>query len=512
MNQTDSALEKIAHGTLLALGGIIISKLLGYTYRLIAARFGTEEYGILSLGLAVFNILTLIGVLGLNQGALRYVSFYREKANFSRLKEIITSAVASSALISILLGALLFIFSDFIATAFFHEPKLGIVLKILAFIVPFDTCKNILFSIIRGFQNVIYEIYSRNITETAVKVFLTLILSFLGYKLLGATIAFSIAILVSFSMAVYYLFKTYNILKHKGSFILFDKELMYYSLPLVLNNFTILVLLWADTLIIGYFKAAHDVGIYNAAGPSAALMYLFPQALLSLFLPVLTGLYAKGNMEDFKNVYKTAIKWVTLVNALAFILFFLSPKELLSLFFGDAYAEGAVVLVILAAGYLIYYLSLISTNVLLIHEKTRLIFFISAAGAALNLVLNVLFIQFYGIIGSALATATAYFFMSLLLFHHSFKLTKIKILFNKNIFKISLAALLSAALTFFFTSFLSLQPALTLLVRSVLASVLYLVMIFLFNVLEEHDFLLLKEASKRLNSPRLERFLNRVVK
>src|SRR3989338_1931460 len=96
MNQTDSALEKIAHGTLLALGGIIISKLLGYTYRLIAARFGTEEYGILSLGLAVFNILTLIGVLGLNQGALRYVSFYREKANFSRLKEIITSAVASS--------------------------------------------------------------------------------------------------------------------------------------------------------------------------------------------------------------------------------------------------------------------------------------------------------------------------------------------------------------------------------------------------------------------------------
>jgi len=61
-------LRRIFSGALIILIGTFISKLLSYGYRVIVGRIGTEQYGLLSLGLAISGSLIVISTLGLNIG------------------------------------------------------------------------------------------------------------------------------------------------------------------------------------------------------------------------------------------------------------------------------------------------------------------------------------------------------------------------------------------------------------------------------------------------------------
>ncbi len=509
MDKSNAALEKIAHGTVLVFAGILISKILGYAYRLITARFGASEYGLLSVGLALFNVLSITAMLGLNQGVLRYVSFYRTKKDEERVKGVIFSSLFFSALASIFLGILTYLFADKIAILYFHEPRLGVVFKILAIAIPFDVLKNVLFNGVRAFENVTYEIYTRNGFETLAKVVFTLVFLLIGWKLLGATLAFTFSLIASFVLAVYYSKKVFSFKKEiKPRFL--NKELLNYSIPLVVNNLTILVLLWADTLLIGHFRTAQEVGIYNAAGPTAALMYLFPQAILALFLPVLTGLYAQENKDEFRRAYLITTKWISIANVALFGAFILMSKEILVLFFGKEYASGSLALIILSSGYLVYYLALVSNNILLIYERTKTILVSSAIGSILNIVLNIILTPRYGIVGAAISTSISYIIVSVILFVITNRLTKVNI-FDKYFWKIFLAGVLSLGVSYILNSYLSILGIKKLIVLSVTFSFIYGLLLLLLRVVQEADLIMIREVGKRtkINTLKIERFLEK---
>ena len=79
MAKIESSLETIAKGAGIVFIGAVITKLLGFFYRIIIARIGVEQYGLFSLGLAIYGIIAAISSLGLYLGVLRYVSYYKGK-------------------------------------------------------------------------------------------------------------------------------------------------------------------------------------------------------------------------------------------------------------------------------------------------------------------------------------------------------------------------------------------------------------------------------------------------
>ena len=84
MTDLEDSLKKITKGAGIALIGIIVSKMLGYFYRILVARTDTEVYGLLSIGIAMFSLLSTVSLLGLNNGILRYVAFYKGKEDQER--------------------------------------------------------------------------------------------------------------------------------------------------------------------------------------------------------------------------------------------------------------------------------------------------------------------------------------------------------------------------------------------------------------------------------------------
>ena len=128
--------------------------------------------------------------------------------------------------------------------------------------------------------------------------------------------------------------------------------MLSFSLPLVLSGFMGTIIMWTDTTMLGFFKNAVVVGIYNAAIPTAQILMVFPSALSALFLPVITELYSKGEEKELRTVYKVIAKWMFYLNFPVFLLLVIFSRQVLNITFGKEYITGYIALILLGGAYL----------------------------------------------------------------------------------------------------------------------------------------------------------------
>lgn len=511
MKTADESLRIIASGGGLMFIGMILSKILGYLYRIIVARIGTAEYGLLSVALAVYSIFVVMALLGMDQGLLRYVSYFRGTGDEQKTKGVIKSTFKITTTISLILAVLLFLFAKWISINVFHEARLTNLLRILAAVIPLDVLRNNILSIIKAFQKVKYFVYSKIIIENSVKVVLTPLLIYLGFNMIGAAFAYAVAILLSLLASVYFLkSKIPNMYNKDVKAVYINNEIIRYSLPLFLSSIIILIILWTDTIILGYYKTVEEVGLYNAAAPTAHLTALFPNALLILFLPVLTELYAKNEKEVFSKIYKAITKWIFLVNIMFLFLIIVFSKQILNILFGTEYIQSSSALIILVIGTFIYHLTLTCNNVLSVLKRTKTIFLITFIGATLNIILNLYLIPDYGLIGASIATSISFSLMGLFMLLASIKASKI-MPFKLNYIKISLCVLI----TLFFIRFIikllpDIQNIYMLIIFGLLSLIIYLALLLFTKSFEEEDAMIIESISNKMGMKNT--VLNRLIK
>ena len=88
--EIDNKLKLIMKSSIIVFIGLFLSKIFIFGYRVLIARyFGAEIYGLFSLALMVVGWFIAFSSLGLNQGVLRYVSFYRGKKDLNKIRFII---------------------------------------------------------------------------------------------------------------------------------------------------------------------------------------------------------------------------------------------------------------------------------------------------------------------------------------------------------------------------------------------------------------------------------------
>jgi len=513
METEETHLKILMRGAVFVFAGLVISKILGYAYRLIIARLGASEYGQFSIGLAIVSIITTLCLFGFPQMLIRYVAYYKSRQELDKLNETISFSLKFTFLISVVLAGILFLLSDWIALKVFHSPGLNTVIKILAISIPFDVVRNNIWGAIKALQKIEYEVYSRHLAENITKVALTVIFLYAGLRLFGAAAAFFGAIFVSFIFSAYFMHKILPI-DFNAPRTGIRRELLTYSAPLLLNNAIIPVLAWADTLMLGYFKSAFDVGIYNAAVPTAQLMYFFPSMLLPLFMPVLTGLYAKQDSSMLATIYSTITKWIFMVNLALLAVITALSKQFLGFLFGSEYVSGATALLLLAIGYFVYHLSLTCNALLLTVKRPKLTFFVFLAGSAINIPLNLLLIPSYGLFGAALATSTSLILMGCANIFFAKRITGLR-QFTPTYLKIIFSAAVSfLVLQFTISALHGLPNTLLFAVSASLQLISYTLLLFFTKSITKTDVFILREMQRKtgIRIPLLQGFVKRFVK
>jgi len=197
---------------------------------------------------------------------------------------------------------------------------------------------------------------------------------------------------------------------------------------------------YADTGLLGYYMTDFEVGLYNAALPTAMLILLPHKAIGSLALTSFSELNER-NREAAQDSLQTATYWVFSLVMPTFLILILFSEQVLYILFGSEYRAASVVLSILALGYLISALVGRVGSYLKSRSRTKYVLYNSGAALTLNLVLNVVLIPIYGIIGAAVATASSIILSNLLMFLEVWKKEKVFSI-PKKVIKVILAALI----------------------------------------------------------------------
>ena len=488
----------ILKGASISLFGLVFSRLISYITIIIISKTGSTNLGLLNLGLSVVSFIAMIFLLGLHGGVLRYVSYYLGKKNKERIKGAITSALKIAISSGILAMILVLIFAKQISINIFNKPELTNIITIFAFMIPFLMLIEIFSSIFLSFKKIGYNVAIRDIGEKIIRLFLVGLAIYLGFNLKGITYAYLFTTLLIFILILYLLRKKeFHLFNKKINAKFNTRELIIYSLPLILTSLLTLLQKWADTFILGFYRTASEVGIYNISFSTAALLAIIPTALMSLFIPVITDLYGQNKIKDIKRISNIVAKWIFMVNVPLSLSLIIFAKDLLRIVFGQEYILGYVALDILAISYLILSITHVYASNLLMVKKTKLLSFLVFISTFTNIFLNIILIPKFGIVGAAIATlvSTIIFLISMII--SSLVIIKLQPL-DLSFIKIIFSIILSGFLLIYIKGFLKLNLFIIILL-GLLMLIIYIIFLFILKCFSKEDINLVKELKNKIN-------------
>lgn len=407
--------ERVAKGAGVTFIGKVIGTGLKYTTQVVMARLlGARVFGLYALGKVIYHLGQLISEMGLYAGAVRYVSIYHGVGDMRRLKGVLLQAVGLSFFGGLGLGAVLFLNSGPIAQEFFSKPELASALWIFAMALPFGASMTVAAVATTGFKTTKYLIYVQELVQPFTNLLLFALLFSFGLKLSGAVAAWLLASILGLAAALYFVRKIFPAVTLKEIKPIFKgKQLFNFSIPLAFGDFLEYILLWTDTLMLGYFRSAAEVGIYRAASQTALLLTISLVSLDTIFAPMIADLYNRRKFDKMGQLFKTTTRWSFTLTLPLFLVVGMAGQDILRIF-GQAFAVAWLPLLVLDLGQLVNtgtggvgYMLVMSG-----HQYLKLLG--DLALATTNIVLNLVLIPRWGLLGAAAATGISIAGMNLL--------------------------------------------------------------------------------------------------
>ncbi len=185
------------------------------------------------------------------------------------------------------------------------------------------------------------------------------------------------------------------------------KRWLLSALPLAFVASMNLINQYTDTLILGLFYSAVEVGIYRVAVSTAALVAFGLQAINMMILPHFARLHAQGDIVKMQHLVTQSARIILLLALPVALILTVFGEPLLKWIFGEEYVGSYIPLAILALGQLMNAF-MGSVGALLSmtgyeRDAARGV----AIAAVINVLLNLLLIPPLGMLGAALATASS---------------------------------------------------------------------------------------------------------
>ncbi|MFB6115478.1 MAG: flippase, partial [Candidatus Nanohalobium sp.] len=436
-------LNALAKGAGVTAVGMAISKVLTYLYRLSIARYlGPEAYGQLSLVMMVVGIGSTFAYLALGNGIKKFIPEFRTRGDEARIKGTVLSTLQMAVPASIIVWAIIFFGAEWIATTVFENQALIPLIQLMSFSIITGVFTRTFFDTTIGFNKIIYKTATVRVLKNVIELVITVSLLLAGFNVISAIWGSVISSLIAAILGFYFLER------RVGPIITSDvkpsynrRQLLRFSSPLLLSGILATVMGWADTAILGYYMTDFEVGLYNAALPTAMLILLPHKAIGSLALSSFSELKERDE-TSIEESLQTATRWVFSLVFPTFLMMLLFSEQVLTILFGSVYTQASLALSILTVGYLIDALVGRVGSYLQSEGHTRYLLYNNIAALLLNLILNIMRIPIYGIVGAAIATASSTILTNLLMFAEVWRKEKIISIPFQKILKIVITGLI----------------------------------------------------------------------
>lgn len=493
--------KTLAKGMMIFMIAMVMTKMLSYGYKVIISRWlDAHQFGLFALALAMVSLIASIMVSGIHLALSRFIAYHRGKKETEKISGVIAASIQITTIANILAGIIFFVFAENIA-ALFHHQELVPLIKIFAFLFP-------LFGIVLTLQK-IFEGFQRIELSTATELFLNVVrLSFLGIVIaVGASIeevSISYVLATAITAIVFWsicekrivAFTKKSLMRSAGDV----REIIIFSWPLMVSVIAHIILTWSDTILLGLFRSAREIGIYNIVAPTANLLTVPTFALATVFMPLLSTLFARKENEQMMKLYKTATRWTLLMSLPVIIGILLFPQRILNSTAGSGYVEGALALALLAIGVFLNAIATPANMILLAMDKTKFMMKNSIIACIVNIGLNLYLIPRYGMTGAAWAFLCSSIVISWLRMQEARTLVKATPLDGKMMTPL-LIAIIVALIAFWTDKLLGAwitMDIIKLAVNGLVIGSSYLVLLYVSKCFDEEDKEIMKAVVARV--------------
>lgn len=403
---------------------LAISALVNFALRVFVGNYlGDGDLGLYTLSFTVYSVGMLFGAFGIGAALTKYVAEFHEDA--PRTHVLLTNGIAESFAIGCVMALALYAAASTIAVGFFDMPDLAPLLRIVSMAFPFIAVEKATLGFLNGLRRM--RLFATiNICQNILVVALTVLLVLLGYGLKGA--AWGLVAPVA-ALSLFSLWAVRHSLARPAlsSLATASRLLLGFGGFVVLANGIGLMQSYTDSVMIGFFMKDADVGVYAAAVILSQAVLLPSQALQMITGPAIATLWGKGDRPGIEKVVDdTLVLTAGFIMPVAFAAIMLAP-ELLNLFFPEDFlrASNSLRILLIGSGFLAIWASVGSA--LSSTAYVRVIFILSAASWAANILLNALLIPHLGIEGAATATSTGLLLGTVLQLYATQRLVSIRI-------------------------------------------------------------------------------------
>jgi O-antigen/teichoic acid export membrane protein len=405
-NEFHRRIGSISRQSAVYFAGTILTAAAGFLFKIYyTRRLGAEAIGLYYLGMTIVGFLGLFNAVGLPTAAVRFVAEYSTRREFARLGAFLRGGLALLSVGNLLLGAFVLAAGPWVAVHFYRAPALSSYFWAFALIMLCGVLTTFLGQVMAGYRDVARRTIITHFIGTPVNIVVGILLISLGFGLRGymiAQVASATLVLGLLAVAVWRMTpveaRAWGTLSQvEGKVVAFSAA----AFGLAAMDFA---LSQADKIVLGYYLAPKQVGIYAVAMALVGFVPIALQSVNQIFSPIIAELHAGGNRLLLQRLYATLTKWIVILTippALTIVVF---ARPLMGIF-GMGFQPGAVVLAIGAIGQLIN-CAVGSVGFLLLMSGHQVeMIKIQAANAVLLIGLSLFLVPRWGITGAAMASA-----------------------------------------------------------------------------------------------------------
>ncbi|MEW6443406.1 MAG: flippase [bacterium] len=454
---------------------------------------GDDRYGIYAAVLSVVGYVGLLD-LGIGLSLTKFVAEYAAKKDDRGLSELLSTALILYIVLGLAGAAGLVASSGFLTERFFRIPQdlwgeARGVLWISAVSLFNGLTLGIFGNLLNGLQR---QDVSRliSIGNTLVTYSGAILLIRLGLGLVGFVLFCAVVDLASFvlQMAVAkrmvpslpFFPRHFNVRRMR--------EILNFSFAMLVNQLAVRNMGSLDKLILGLFLPIRYVTLYTVGFTLTSFCFRLPAAAVLASMPAASELRAQQRDEAVQELVLRGIKYTGLLAVPVFTLVGVLAPPLVRLWMGEGYEQSARVVQLLMAGYFWLVLASSGMSVMVGIGKPYVNTFYAVAQIVLCTGLSVLMVRWYGLLGAAAGSGTAYCLGGIAYLVHStfiFGLSPARLVNRKVLGKIVLLLLPGLALA----AFCIRHPAQGLggiLVQSALYGLIYTVLVVRYLV-DDYD-------------------------
>jgi O-antigen/teichoic acid export membrane protein len=461
------------------------------TIPIMTELFSPEDYGLYVLVTATISVLTTMADWPVSS----VIRYYAAADRDNRLGSLKASTMAGFLLPLMLISGIFYVIVSLAKTALgehlYHMMVIGIAVFVLGAAV--DVSMSFLQARRKATFYTLFSIW-RSIAGLGVGVGLVVVFGFgVDGLLLGAALSYIFTLPILFKFAI----ERFPKIGRISTSTL--KDMIRYSIPLVIGNLAAWVLSLSDRYILELFRGSHEVGIYSASyGISEKSVLVLTSLFLLASTPISIQVWERDSEQKARDLISSVTRYYLLLCLPAAVGISVLTMPVTEVLIDKAYHEGFRIMPFIAFGVLLFGLQQRFHAGFIFYKKTSVLTVAIGAAGLVNVGLNLLLVPEYGYMAAAITKLIGYMVLLAIIIILSRRLFVWRFP-CKSLLKAAIASAVMASVVYPIGNGLTVSPLINLVTGVIVGILVYIAMLFLLQEIQEEEIKLLREIGDKIH-------------